>query len=61
MLKELVDPQEAWTLFRERHDISKKEEMQVVRRLVREKLFWEGCLRELEDGNDEEQKAITMF
>lgn len=34
-MKEMLEAQECWNLFRERHDITKKEEIQLVRRLVR--------------------------
>ena len=44
-----------------RHDITKKEVILVVRKLVREKFFLEACLSELDQGNEEEQKAISMF
>ena len=35
VLKEFIEPQEAWNMFREKHDITKKDVVQVVRKLVR--------------------------
>jgi hypothetical protein len=61
MLKEFVEPGEAWTLFKERADIAKKEVAVMVRRLAREKFLPEGSVLELDEGNEEEQKAISMF
>jgi hypothetical protein len=51
VLKEFIEPAEAWSLFKEKADISKKEVANLVRKLVREKFFPEGCLSELDEGN----------
>ena len=61
VLKEFIEPAEAWSIFKEKADISKKEVANLVRKLVREKFFPEGCLSELDEGNEEEQRAINMF
>lgn len=61
VLKEFIDPQESWTIFKEKADITKKEVSNLVRKLVREKFFLDSCLSELDEGNEEEQKAINMF
>lgn len=61
VLKEFIEPQEAWTIFKEKADITKKEISNLVRKLVREKFFHDSCLSELDEGNEEEQKAINMF
>jgi len=44
MLKEFIEPQDAWTLFKERADITKKEISNLVRKLVKGKFFLEASL-----------------